>query len=169
MGYTTEFEGVFVLDKPLTSEHATYLLAFSQTRRMQRDATVTAKRSDAARECVGLPVGADGGYFVGEGGSFGQGRGDGILDYNRPPAGQPGLWCKWAPTEDLAGIAWDGCEKFYDYVDWLQYLIENFLRPWGYTLSGEVAYQGEDPDDFGKIVVDDNTVTLKPGRRVYAD
>lgn len=38
MGYTTEFEGCFVLDKPLTKEEADYLLKLSDTRRMKRNA-----------------------------------------------------------------------------------------------------------------------------------
>jgi hypothetical protein len=55
---------------------------------------------------------------------------------------------------------WDGCEKFFMYVEWLEYLIEHFLRPWGYVLSGEVAWFGEDFDDCGDIMVRDNTIRV---------
>jgi len=75
------------------------------------------------------------------------------------------LWCKWAPTKDGTGIEWNGIEKFYNYVEWLEYLIVNFLGPWGYQLNGEVKYQGEDPGDFGIIEVTNNTVKLREGRR----
>ena len=30
MGYTTDFQGAFFTDKPLTDAHATYLKAFSE-------------------------------------------------------------------------------------------------------------------------------------------
>ena len=74
---------------------------------------------------------------------------------------QPSLWCQWIPTEDNMGIEWDGGEKFYCYDEWLTYIIDNFLKPWGITLSGEVEYQGEDNDDRGKIIVVDNVVTVE--------
>jgi hypothetical protein len=65
------------------------------------------------------------------------------------------------------GIEWDGGEKFYDYVEWLEYIINNFLAPKGYVLNGECPYQGEDSDDVGKIVVKDNVVTRLEGYIAY--
>jgi len=104
---------------------------------------------------------------VGETGYAGQDRGPDILDHNKPPKGQPGLWCHWVPTEDGMGIEWDGGEKFYDYTEWIRYLIHHFLAPAGYVLNGEVEWQGEDPSDIGKIVVKDNEVSARQGRIVY--
>jgi hypothetical protein len=71
---------------------------------------------------------------------------------------QPGLWCQWVPTDDGTMIVWDEGEKFYDYVEWLRYLIEHFLRPWGYTLNGAVIWQGEESDDRGRIHVNNNAI-----------
>lgn len=79
----------------------------------------------------------------------------------------PGIWCDWAPTEDGMGIEWNGAEKFYDYVEWLQYIIDNFIKHWGYVLNGEVTWEGEGSGDLGKIIVKDNVVTHKRGRIVY--
>jgi hypothetical protein len=31
-------------------------------------------------------------------------------------------YCQWIPTEDWAGIEWDGIEKFYRSKEWLVYL-----------------------------------------------
>jgi len=158
MGYTTEFSGQFDLDKPLTPEHAAYLRQFAQMRHMERNAVKTAKLDDSIREAVGLPVGPEGAYFVRDGDRYGQFSRPDVLDYNKPPKGQPGLWCQWVPTDDLKGIEWDGGEKFYEYVAWLKYIIEHFLKPWGYVLSGSVEFQGEQFDDRGLIVVQDNDV-----------
>lgn len=158
MGYTTNFEGSFVLDKPLASEHLEYLCKFQDTRRMKRDASLTAGRPDSIREEVGLPVGNEGGYFVGEGGYAGQGRGPDVVASNDPPTGQPGVWCKWEPNEDGTAIEWNGAEKFYNYTDWIVYLIEHFLGPWGYVLAGEMMWEGEERSDFGTIYIKDNVV-----------
>jgi hypothetical protein len=168
MGYTTDFTGKFNLNKPLTSGWSAYLKAFSQSRRMKRDASKTALLPDPVRDVVLLPVGDEGGYFVGNSeNNFGQVHGSDVVDYNRPPAGQPGLWCQWTPTKDGQGIEWDGGEKFYDYVPWLEYLIVHFLAPNGYILNGEVDWRGEDSSDIGRIAVVNNAVTAKIGRVVY--
>jgi len=158
MGYDTDFEGQFAVTPPLADNHRTYLAKFSETRRMKRNAEMTAGRPDPLREAVGLPVGIDGGYFVGAEGFAGQEQAQDIVNGNAAPSGQPGLWCQWVPTEDGTAIEWDGGEKFYDYVEWLEYLIEHFLKPWGYRLNGEVKWQGEDMDDRGLLTVTDTEV-----------
>jgi hypothetical protein len=185
MGYTTEFTGTFKLDKPLTAEQIEYLNMFSGSRRMNRDASKIKSLKGRAKTMFGgdcgdalnsrcltlltnldLPIGPNGDFYCGTG-DFGQSNDDSVLDYNRPPASQPGLWCQWVPTEDGTGIMWNGMEKFYNYVEWLQYLINNFLAPWELKLNGEVEWQGEDSGDFGKIVVKDNVVTTKNGKVAY--
>jgi len=168
MGYTTYFDGAFTLNRPLTPEHRAYLLKFADTRRMQRVAKLTAVLADPVREAVGLPVGDEGGFYVGpDGGEVGQNRTGDIADYNKPPAGQPGLWCQWVPNELGTVIEHDGGEKFYYYVEWLEYLVEHFLKPWGYSISGEVTWSGEESTDHGKIVAKRNKITTKVGRVVY--
>lgn len=67
--------------------------------------------------------------------------------------------CQWVPTEDGTGIEWDEGEKFNDYVEVLEHLIEKFLIPWGITVNGKVNYQGDELDDSGTIVVDNNAVS----------
>ncbi|MDF1699611.1 MAG: hypothetical protein P1V36_00435 [Planctomycetota bacterium] len=171
MGYTTDFEGSFKLDRPLDPAHAQYLLKFGM---MRRNAVKAAALPDPIREAAGLPIGREGCYFVGAGGDFGQGDDDSITNYNYAPEGQPGLRCQWVPDTgemrhwregpDLTAcdrIQWDGNEKFYCYVEWLEYIIAHFLKPWGYVLNGEVEFQGEDRSDMGLIDVTDNTVSVK--------
>lgn len=169
MGYTTDFEGRFNLDRPLAPEHKAYLEAFAGTRRMGRDVTLVAKLPDPLREAVDLPAGPQGAYYVGSSsdGQFGQGKDESIVDFNHAPSSQPGLWCQWVPSSDGTAIEWDGGEKFYSYVEWLEYLVENFLGKWGYKLNGTVTWEGEDRSDKGKIIVKDNVITTKRGRTVY--
>ena len=182
MGYTTDFRGHFNLDKPLSPSHALFLARFAGTRRMKRDAAKTALRPDPVREAAGLPIGEEGAYFVGEGGFAGQNSGPDVKNSNRPPWGQPGLWCQWVPLQDgsplknytqeedseeeyegCTSIGWDGGEKFYYYTEWLEYLIEHFLQPWGYTLNGVVTWQGEENGDIGKIIVENNKTSVQHG------
>ena len=53
---------------------------------------------------------------------------------------------------------WDGNEKFYSYIEWLEYLIDKVLAPRGYVVNGEVTWGGEDRRDTGKITVVNNKV-----------
>ena len=117
MGYTTDFEGKFDLNKTLDLETFNLLKEFADERH--------------------------------EGEEF------------------PGLYCQWIPSEDGNHLEWDGNEKFYSYIDWLKYLMENILIPRGYVLSGETEWVGEEHGDFGKIVVENNEINVKQGKIVY--
>lgn len=145
MGYTTEFFGRFELNKELDKETSTYLTKFAGTRHMKRK----------------LPkkFGHEGEFYV-EDEEYKETKVDTILDHNTPPDTQPGLWCQWIPSEDNKGIEWDGGEKFYHYVEWLEYIVKNFLAPKGYVLNGEVEFQGESNNDKGIIIVDNNVVSV---------
>lgn len=162
MGYTTEFSGSFKLDRPLSEAQRKYLAQFAGTRRMKR--REAGLPSDPLREAVNLPIGRDCQFFVGGSGFAGQDRDESIVDYNYPPDGQPGLWCQWVPNEDGTAIEWDGGEKFYSYTEWLKYIIENFLKPWGHTLNGKVHWRGEEFSDLGTIVVKNNAIQCKRNR-----
>lgn len=152
--YNTDFDGVFRLDRPLTAAHANYLTAFAKTRRVRLPPEAVLRLADPIWVAAGLP--AVPAYHVAL--PLGQ-----SYDFNTPPEGQPGLWCQWRPTPDATGIEWDRCSGFYDYVEWLEYLIVHFLMPWGYGLSGTVRWRGEEFDDVGRIDVRANIVTATAG------
>ncbi len=195
MGYQTDFWGGLQCDPPLNGDQVQYLQAFNGTRRMRRDETIVATFPDPLREAVGLPVGFEGGFYVGADRSdFGQTKDESVTASNDPPGGktygfvkdengkdiwttdlvvdprgQPGLWCQWT-TEDGTSIVWDEGEKFYNYVEWLTYIIENFLDPWGVKLvDGEIHWDGEESDDYGKIVAEDGLTTVQHGTMGYGD
>lgn len=165
MGYTTYFDGEFRLDRPLTQKQIDYLKLFADTRRMKRDAVKAERLPDPVRKAARLPIGPEGAYFVG-GGFKWQGDDESVLDHNSSE-GQPSLWCQWVPTEDGKSIVWDGGEKFDAYVEWLEYIIHNFLTPWKRFITGEVTWSGEDDGDKGKIRVQDNVIHVLMGRVVY--
>lgn len=147
MGYSTDFNGEFSVTPTLTDKHRTFLEKFNQTRRMKRD--------------LDPEFGIEGELYVDGDGIYGQANSADVINFNSPPRTQPGLWCQWAPNEDGTAIEWDGGEKFYNYVEWIEYLIEKILAPAGYKLNGEIEWIGEDADDRGKIIVKDNVVSTK--------
>lgn len=166
MGYTTSFSGDFKISPPLSPEQAAYINKFSETRRMCRNEDKTSQIPDPIREVVGLPVGKDGGYFVGAPDSepFGQAKTDDVVNYNKPPSEQPSLWCQWV-VEDSSeakfdSLGWDGGEKFYCYVEWLEYMINHFFKPWGRRLDGTVHWYGEDSADMGVIEINNNDIKV---------
>lgn len=176
MGYTTEFEGEIVIDPPLNPAEVEYVNRFGETRRMDR---------------------AKGPYYANPGNDgFGQDPEDDIRDYNRPPVGQPGLWCKWEVSGDGSSLYWSGAEKFYDAEEWMQYLIDHFFKPgavasnlvedpcptcghaeaidpqfadftFDHVLNGEIDAQGEEAEDRWKLIVTDNVVTRKNAKLVW--
>ena len=159
MGYTTDFEGSVTISPPLNAEEIRFLTKFAGTRRMGRQ---------------------QGPYYVDAPGDFGQGHDPKIINYNEPPRGQPSLWCHWVPSEDGTSIAWDGGEKFYNSVDWMEYIINHFLRPGAiaarelpflqanHTVSGVISAQGEEPSDMWRLVVEDNVVRKQVAQITYA-
>jgi hypothetical protein len=147
MGYSTEFTGTVTVTPSLNPHEIAYLAEFADSRRMNRPAGAYATTDDSYSDL-------------------------GSENYNRPPQGQPGLWCNWVPTDDGSGIEWNGAEKFYNGSEWMQYLIDHFLKPgahaqgepgfehftFDHTVNGVLAAQGDMPDDQWELVVVDNHV-----------
>jgi hypothetical protein len=152
MGYTTEYYGQYDLDRKLSPAHAAYLRRFNETRRMKRDVSKALSLPDPVRAAAMLPIGLEAGYFVGGLGDFGQGNDPSIIEYNHPPAEQPGLWNHWIPNEADNGIVWDEGEKFYSASEWLVYLYRHFLYPWQYLVNGHTRWQGDDNEDYGILL-----------------
>ena len=169
MGYNTDFRGAVTVVPPLNRHEIGYLRRFAHTRRMDR---------------------RSGPYYCGKG-FAGQDREPDIVDYNKPGFGQPGLWCKWEPTDDGSRIQWNHAEKFYFGEEWMAYLVTTFLMPgaklaeelksrvegryyapefahftFDHVVNGVIDAQGEEYEDLWRLVVTDNVVTsveMEPG------
>lgn len=160
MGHNTLFDGNFIVDPPFSLVHSAYLAAFADTRRMQRDPVKAAAMPDPIRVAAGLPMGEEACFFVGgTGGKTWEDYDDAVTDGNRPPQGQPGLWCCWEPSNDRCHFTPHN-DHNRNYMEWLEYVVETFLRPWGYVLRGEIKWQGDDPLDRGTIVASGNRIEV---------
>src|ERR1044072_21081 len=157
MGYHTEFEGYVAVSPPLNAAEVAYLTRFNGSRRWDR--------------LTGPYDTNDAGYYI---------SGN---NYRRatPPPDQPGLWCPWTPTPDGTALAWDGCEKPYAAVEWMNLLIHHFLREeavasqplpdgwvrpcefdqftFNHSLTGGFHAQGAAKNDAWTLLVRDNVVT----------
>lgn len=81
---------------------------------------------------------------------------------HEPTVGEdyPGYYCQWTSNESGTALEWDGGEKFYSYVEWLNYLIKHFFEPWGIKLNGQIEWRGEEWEDNGLITVTDSKVDV---------
>lgn len=161
MGYSTDFTGRIEIVPPLNQAEKNYLMKFSWTRHMKRQ---------------------QGPYFVAANMDCGQDE-TGVINHNEPHIPQPSLWCNFEPTEDGTAIVWNETEKTQYGKEWIQYLIDHFLKPnaktanvksphfadftYDHVCNGELFAQGEDPKDIWKIVVKDNVVKVKKGKITY--
>lgn len=158
MGYSTDFEGSINLDKKVDEKTKEWLNGLSNTRRMKRDTKVLARLLGITeKECI-YKYGEDGkNYF--DYIDMGQRFTEDVLNYNFPPSNQPGLWCSWRLGEDNSSIEWNGAEKFYNYVQWMKYIV-NELVDRDYKMNGVISWKGEDRSDSGKIIVEDSKVNV---------
>src|SRR6476620_3627579 len=65
-------------------------------------------------------------------------------------------WCQWVPSEDGTAIEYTDDEvSAYSTTEWLERIVDEFIKPWGYTLNGRATWHGEDlgDTDLGVIVV----------------
>lgn len=157
MGYSTDFTGGFDIVKVREDAMdfdrlAGYVNRFADVRHMKRDNDVI-KGFFRAWPLLGFEgdLGRDGEFFVGGLGFCGQDDDPSVVDHNRPGGSCPGLWCHW--VVEGKKLTWDGGEKFYNYTEWLYYLMANFFGPAGYAIEGTVEYQGDDFGDRGTITV----------------
>ena len=115
MAYCTDFIGHVEVRPGLNEAEVSYLTAFTGSRRWRRPEGPYAVPVDDEAEPVASRA------------------------WHLPPAGQPTLWCDWAPCWDGCCLTWQGEERFAGVGTWLAYLIDHFLRP------GAVASTVRDP------------------------
>ncbi len=175
MGYTTKFVGGFSFDKTPSKAVIDYINSFSLTRHVKRDTErIKDIFPDWKKRCWKGMLGEQAEYFLQKYDEMYDKhtpiydvdsylKRNGIEDDNNPPESQPSLWCQWI-INNKNELVWNGAEKFYEYDNWLEYLIENFFQPEGLILSGRCMYIGERGDDWGYICIDNNKVMKIPSQ-----
>lgn len=188
MGYTTYFDGKITTKQTISDEIRNYLERFMVIRHMKRDnQKIREVYPDWKEHCLNGKLGIDGEFFATpellpeeyavksffggmknwkgedapEGYLFnpvGQDSDVSVTDKNTPGGSCPGLWCQW--RLDGSDIVWDGGEKFYNYVEWLDWLIRFVFDPANIKFNGRIYWQGEEINDYGIIDVEDNKIDI---------
>lgn len=93
-----------------------------------------------------------------------------LLEFSEDPKliqeGQkPNSYMQWVPNESMDAIVWDQQEKFYDYEEWMVWLM-GWLAARDITCNGQLDWRGESSDDIGRIYVVDNKVSSARGQGI---
>ena len=158
MGYKTVWEGCYyVHDKNgkqtrLPKKIADLIIGLSNTRRMERDTCLLAKRLHMSKEKCERLYGQYGERYIEKDHetTFGQTDYPEILNYNQPPPNQPSLWCDFTYNRKSQVIEWRESEKTREGLAWIRY-IANLVHSHGYDLKGHMSWQGEEEDDKGDL------------------
>lgn len=188
MGYTTNFTGEIAVTPPLSADEADFLARFARTRHCEHQPNLYFAMPGLLSPAELLQLGRHAAYMHSDCPRPGS-------SCYRSATGAPGLWCQWVPgtinhdTGEFTSIEWNGGEKFYDYAEWMKFLIQHFLMPGafaltgsglaetgsaaavmspaGHVLNGVIEWRGEEDSDMGQIIVKDNAVMIQRATRAY--
>jgi len=151
------FTGELTITPPLQQAQVQYLQAFSQSRRVRRNANIVANEPDSLRLAVELPIGVEGEYFVGDGSD--EACLESIIDGNTPPSDQPSLYCCLS-VNDTGTILLNGDpdNTARAVPHWIEYLVEHFFRRWNCAVNGTIDWMHEDWSQHGRLSVRNNVI-----------
>ena len=160
MEYKINFNGCFWFDRPLSINHKKYLQQFCNTKRLKRN--VDCSIPDPIRLNTGIStVGTDGEYFIGVDHNTSKDNISEDISEDIPPSTQPSCWCYWCPNDTGTKIDMNNkILSFHHHIEWLIYIIENFIKKWGYSMNGSVKWKGDDIFDKGVIRVRNNRIII---------
>lgn len=80
----------------------------------------------------------------------------------------PSIHCDFEVNSDATGLVWNGSEKTYEAIDWIQLICDDFLDEFGVLANGSLVANGESRGDVWRLDVKDNVVTRVEGRFEFA-
>lgn len=164
MGYSIVLDGKIKISPKLKDNDKEFLDKFFQIRHMKRDMTKLKDISeDLIKEC-----GKDGCFYLKDYDDIKEMTDDKTIININDSGDMPSLWCDLEIVEENGEsfVQWNGSEKTYGVNvenGWFTWLIDNFFKPCGYVLNGEMTWQGEEDDDTGTINIENNIVSLHFG------
>ena len=165
MGYSTDFNGEIKISPKLKTIDKEFLDKFFQIRHMKRDMS---KLKGISKNAI-KEFGKDGCFYLKDYYDDIKEMPDDKTIININDCGDmPSLYCDLEIVEENGEsfVQWNGSEKTYGVNvenGWFTWLIDNFFKPCGYVLNGEMTWQGEEDDDTGTIKIENNIVSLNFG------
>jgi len=184
MGYRTKWKGSFKLSQPLSEKQQKWFNDWSKIRKVYYDSDKLMEHYKGVGSLDG-DYGENGEFFGYLPNDWGNKSywdcdksdreeynswigGDNELmfpikgKHNDSPSNQPFLWMYWkidGDTIEIDSDRIDGCSSWSgSQLKWLEYIRTKILSKWGITIEdgGEIRWSGEDVDDVGKMVYEDN-------------
>lgn len=75
--------------------------------------------------------------------------------------------CLWQVSDDTINFP---PEELFDSnkdIKWLIYMMIEYLIPWGHKVSGTIEWNNFYANDYGKVLISDNLITLYKGTVSY--
>jgi len=142
----SETRGALSLSRPLTDDEFYFLSALALNKRMRRHRSMLGfmidekMLTDPFRNEVGLPLGMDGYWFVGNEGENMDESDPSVFNKEQPPRGMPGCWCSWQPASDNRSMLILSGKKPHHALRWASFLLTRlFIKHWDMTMSGIIA------------------------------
>lgn len=152
MGYNTDFDGEIKINPALPKDIANYIRDFSRVKHIKRDPEVVPSLNDGKglSYCFNGNPGPDGCYYIGKDESLGTGEEelDGLS-----------LWCDFTVSQDGSEIMWNQSSRTIKALEWISFLINHFIAPFGHVCNGTIECCGDNFDDKWEICVENNEVT----------
>ena len=164
MGYSTDFNGEIKISPKLKANDKEFLDKFFQIRHMKRDMS---KLKGISKNAI-KQLGKHGCFYLMDYDNFNEMFDDKTIINVNNSGDMPSTYCNLEIVEDNGEsfVQWNGSEKTYGVNEengWFTWLIDNFFKPNGYVLNGEMTWQGEEDDDIGTIKIENNNVSLNFG------
>jgi hypothetical protein len=169
MGYNTKFKGSLKLSKTLTKEQQKWFNDWTTIRKKHYDSNKLMEHYKGVGSLDG-DYGENGEFFGYIPNELRDGDNVWKSDYsqwvngssdlmfpiegknNDSPSNQPSLWNNWMIVGDE--LFYNDGDKFYGYIEWLEYIRTKILSKWGITFEDgyKIKWRGEDKGDRGSIV-----------------
>ena len=157
MGYTTYFNGGFYFNKEVDEKLKEYIDKYSYTRHMSYDTSLIKEKIPFWRAfTLNGDLGKNGALIADKQRLLDDFHGEFVKDYNDNGV-CPGLWSHWVIEDNQ--LVWDEGEKFYNYIEWLEFYITHFFEPYDLVLNGVAYFYGEERGDCGYIIIDENHIS----------
>lgn len=128
MGYSTDLIGHIDINPPLNDHEQAYLAGFAGSRRgLPGQPPYTVPGNPAAEEFDATTASTATSTRA-------------AARYVKQADAVPGPWCGWVPAWSGGCLTYDGKEKFYAPVEWMQYLIDHFLTDGAKAQSSGIDY-----------------------------